>query len=251
MTDKEKIKQEIERLINDKTDGKHVAKADVIAPKRSAYLDILNVINSLPEEPTVKGISWKDVNILESLIYQVHNEYPSIGEKSFGLEVLERFQDCQDGIEEPASEDLEKEFHSWMRENCDDNGFFNQLELARHFAEWGRNHFEDKSEMVSEDFYEAANQHSKQVFHGLLVENNITAFKAGAEWQKQKDLEALQIEYEKGLFDMREAMMKDAVEGRVQCGYGDGNKLSIKAMLPQDSDLKYADKVKVLILKTE
>lgn len=71
------------------------------------------------------------------------------------------------------------------------------------------------------------------------------------EWQKQKDLEALQIEYEKGLFDMREAMMKDAVEGRVQCGYGDGNKLSIKAMLPQDSDLKYADKVKVLILKTE
>lgn len=23
-----------------------------------------------------------------------------------------------------------------MRENCDDNGFFNQLELARYFAEW-------------------------------------------------------------------------------------------------------------------
>ena len=53
-----------------------------------------------------------------------------------------------------------------------------------------------------------------------------------AEWQKKQ-------------------MMKDAVECRVQCGWGDGNKLSIKAMLPQDSDLKYADKAKVLILKTE
>ena len=51
MTDKEKIRQEIERLINDKTDGKHVAKADIIAPQRSAYLDILQFIDSLPEEP--------------------------------------------------------------------------------------------------------------------------------------------------------------------------------------------------------
>jgi hypothetical protein len=50
MTDKEKIIAEIERLINDKTDGKHVAEADITAPKRSAYLDILNFINSLPAE---------------------------------------------------------------------------------------------------------------------------------------------------------------------------------------------------------
>ena len=37
-------------------------------------------------------------------------------------------------------EDLEEELYSWIRENCDDDGFFNQLELARHFAEWGRTH---------------------------------------------------------------------------------------------------------------
>ena len=83
-----------------------------------------------------------------------------------------------------------------------------------------------------------------------------------AEWQKEQDnvisrqaeaarIKTQQLWYEKGRFDMRKEMMKDVVEGRVQCGYGDGNKLSIKAMLPQDSDLKYADKVKVLILKTE
>lgn len=56
MLDKELIKQEIKRLINDKTDGEHVAKADVIAPKRSAYLDILQFIDSLPEEPTSEDL---------------------------------------------------------------------------------------------------------------------------------------------------------------------------------------------------
>lgn len=145
MTDKELIKQEIERRIKNLEFSlenncveKH-SKLDILG-NITTLESLLKFINSLPKEPTVKGITWEDVNTLESLIYQVHNEYPSIGEKSFGLEVLERFQDCQDVIEEPASEDLEKEFHSWMRENCDDNGFFNQLELARHFAEWGKTH---------------------------------------------------------------------------------------------------------------
>jgi hypothetical protein len=41
-------------------------------------------------------------------------------------------------------------------------------------------------EPASEDLEEAAKQHSKQVFHGLLIEDNIIAFKAGAEWQKKE-----------------------------------------------------------------
>lgn len=77
------------------------------------------------------------------------------------------------------------------------------------------NHIEDKSEMVSEDLEEAANQHSKQVFHGLLVEDNITAFKAGAEWKEQKDQEIIELAEDHamlaGMNKMKEEMMKDAV----------------------------------------
>ena len=142
----QKIKQEIERQIEE---GKVKCQQSQENNDHESFVawsehvatcgKFLVFINSLPEEPIVKGITWEDVNKLESLIYQVHNEYPSIGEKSLGLEVLERFQDCQDVIEEPVSEDLE----------------------------------------------EAAKQHSKKVFHGLLIEDNIIAFKAGAEWQKE------------------------------------------------------------------
>lgn len=171
MTDKQKIKEEIERLINDKTDGKHVSKADIIAPKRCAYLDILNFINSLPEEP--------------------------------------------------ASEDLE--------------------EAADKYAE---NHG-----------FRVPYDGSNKFYDDVDVKASKESFIAGAEWQKQKDQETIELAEDHamlaGMNRMKEEMMENAVEGRVQCGYGDGNKLSIKAMLPQDSDLKYADKVKVLILKTE
>lgn len=150
------------------------------------------------------------------------------------------------------SDDLEEEFHSWMRENCDDNGFFNQLELARHFAEWGRNHFEDKSEMVSEDLDEAANQHSKQVFHGLLVEDNITAFKAGAKWQKQKDQETIELAEDHamlaGMNRMKEEMMENAIESIVEDWCGDFPEVTIP-LNPQD--FKTGDKVKIIIVKEE
>lgn len=160
MSDKELIKQYIERLINDKTDEKHVSKADIIAPKGAAYLDILNFINSLPEEPVSKD--------LEEIITKCYKSQNGLmmTRKQFG-ELIHRF----------------------------------------------------------------------------------------TEWQKKKDQETIELAEDHamlaGMNRMKEEMMENAVEGRVQCGYGDGNKLSIKAMLPQDSDLKYADKVKVLILKTE
>lgn len=68
MTEKDKIRAEIERLINDKTDGKHVAEADITAPKRSAYLDILNFINSIPaEQPS---------EVLEKFIQDLIEKYP-------------------------------------------------------------------------------------------------------------------------------------------------------------------------------
>lgn len=112
-------------------------------------------------------------------------------------------------------------------------------DLEEAAKEWAENHFQDFIETEDDPGYWCSR----------------FGFISGAEWQKKKDQETIELAEDHamlaGMNKMKEEMMKDAVEGRVQCGYGDGNKLSIKAMLPQDSDLKYADKVKVLILKTE
>lgn len=78
-----------------------------------------------------------------------------------------------------------------------------------------------------------------------------------AEWQKQKDFEDLlksdmtQFKkcYEKGRFDMREEMMKDAVEGIV------GGHTDIPAFINLEIEhkpnVKVGDKVKIVVLKTE
>lgn len=106
-------------------------------------------------------------------------------------------------------------------------------------------------EKHNEDLEKAANQHSKKVFHGLLVEDNIAAFKAGAEWQKQQMKEALQTEYEKGRFDMREEMMKALVDGEIMKNLN--NQLCVKSEPIKNTfgEYKFGNKVKILILKTE
>lgn len=102
---------------------------------------------------------------------------------------------------------------------------------------------------ASEDLEEAAKQHSKQTFNGILIEDNIDAFKAGAEWQKQQMKEALQTEYEKGRFDMREEMMKVLIGGEIVKDIH--NQLSVKSEPLNNAfgDIKFGDKVKIIIVK--
>jgi hypothetical protein len=82
-------------------------------------------------------------------------------------------------------------------------------------------------------------------------------FKDGAKWQLNQMKETLQTEYEKGRFDIREEMMKDAVEGTVKYEIG-------SAVIPQCdrryqvlsdpvpiANAKLSDKVKIIILKTK
>lgn len=57
----------------------------------------------------------------------------------------------------------------------------------------------------------------------------------GSMWYKQQMKEALQTEYEKGRFDMREEMMKDAIEGEVYKGYV-GKQIVISS---KDGNAKY------------
>lgn len=68
----------------------------------------------------------------------------------------------------------------------------------------------------NEDLEEAADKYAKEQYpwqNGYEKwELPIGDFIAGAEWQKEQMKETLQTEYEKGRFDMREEMMKDAVD---------------------------------------
>lgn len=88
--------------------------------------------------------------------------------------------------------------------------------------------------------------------NGMYDQTDIEwAFEAGAEWQKQKDFEdSLKSDmtmpnkfYEKGRFDMRQQMMKDAVEGE----YWDGSIYLDNRPI----EYKDGDKVKIIIVKTE
>lgn len=179
----QKIKQEIERL---KTKNEIALDKEYTQENKwhkiGAYdvcFQLLNFIDSLLEEPTIKGITWEDVNTLESLIYQVHNEYPSIGEKSFGLEVLEKFQDCQDAIEEHAGEDLEEEITKCYKSRNDLMMTRKQFgEIIHHFVEWQKQ--KDK-----QDFMKKAREYLEREYEdigiryirGVSVDEEIELFK--------------------------------------------------------------------------
>ena len=140
--------------------------------------------------------------------------------------------------EESASEYLEEEIESYIKDSLaikfpttDKEQIKADIRyIARHFAEWQRKKdFEDffKSDMTMPNkFYE----------------------KGKADALKEME-EALQTEYEKGRFDMREEMMKDVVEGIV------GGHTDIPAFINLEIEhkpnVKVGDKVKIVILKTE
>lgn len=143
MTEREKIKKEIERRL----DLYSIAeKDDSIFARMGELSSLIDFIDSLPEEHTDEA-------------------------------------NCT-----TENEDLNEELHSWMRENCDDNGFFNQFELARHFAEWQR---EKNKQLVG-----ATQKISYQ--HG----------------------------YDEGRLDMKEELMKDAINGIMDC-YDDNEWIEI------------------------
>lgn len=85
-----------------------------------------------------------------------------------------------------------------------------------------------QEEPVSEDLEEAAKSHSKESFNGMLIEDNMEAFKAGANWQKQQ-------------------MMKDAMEGKVVVD-SENDWQCIRIFKRVN---KIGDKVKLIIIKED
>ena len=230
MANKEKIKKEIERRIeicekysqlNLTTSTRNGNHAQLLELR-----EIKDFIDSLPEEePSVKGLTWKDVNTLDTLIDQVRHEFPNgISEKSFGLAVLEKFQDYHDDAEEPVSEDLEEEINNYFKDWTFDDEMSVMAKPNHYFAEFN-------------DIKEIARHFAK--------------------WQKQKDQETIELAEDHamlaGMNKMKEEMMKNAVEAEVfidyniNFGYG-----SLTANIDLDEQhLKEGDKVKIIIVKTE
>ena len=169
MTDKELIKQEIERIeqILDDFNKTHNNTIDngIVTAMKNICKQIKSFIDSLPEEPVSKDLDFLVISLEET-----------IGTSPHSREVIK--------------EHLQKA------------------------AEWGRNHFEDKSEMVSEDLEEAALKYRWE--HPFCDGYTAYSFKAGAEWQKQKDQETIELAEDHamlaGMNKMKEEMIKDAVE---------------------------------------
>lgn len=227
MTDKELIKQEIERLDEEyrtlRVEGttQQAKEADLVV---HVLLQISNFIDSLPEESkkqpkfkvgdTIKGPCNNMFQVKEVLDkqYLLHSEH---GDELNSIEIVDKYSCIS---EEPASDDLE-----------------NAAEM-----------FYDNCNLPKSSWWDDGVLHK-------MSESKET-FIAGAEWQNNQMKEALQNEYEKGRFDMRDEMMKDAVYAWVNTYESvtnpyDNQVSFITNLSP--SKFKNKETVKIIICKNE
>lgn len=112
-----------------------------------------------------------------------------------------------------------------------------------------------QEEPASEELEEAAIEYSGKESHPF---NN--AFKAGANWQKEKDAKLIinvkEDGYRLGLATMKQQMMAKAVDGVITFDYyGDDDKtygcIAHDSFCLEDFGLKDTDKVKMILIKED
>ena len=215
----ERIKEKINSMMAEEMsnfeeslkDGSHEVSAAPVVHTRLQML--LSFIDSLQEEPKSKfgqlqkeeSVSDDFANLVGYLVQDIvanEKDAANFGDEKkptrcFVEEYLPKFA-ALFNKEKPVSDDLEQEVIKYRQEH----GYFEYSDIvsfARHFAEWGRKHFEDKSEMLSEDLEEAI----EKCIEGLIPETELNSatplaleyviellhktFKAGANWQKRHD----------------------------------------------------------------
>lgn len=159
-------------------------------------------------------------------------------------EVFGKLLSFIDSLEEPTDETIKENY----------NERYKRIAQTEQFKKSYCDKSLGKEEPASEDLTHAAwhyanNLHMKRQIQ-LFEEKDVAAdFIAGAEWQKNQMLAALQTAYEKGLFDMREEMMKDAIDATIL----DIDAQTIEFGLWPEKllDMKESDKVKIIIIKEE
>ena len=126
--------------------------------------------------------------------------------------------------EEPSSEDLEKE-------------------IAKYFTGWYND--DEYINACKPDYTCVSVEECKDIAHHF------------ADWQLQNMKEPLRMEYEKGRYDMREEMMKEAVDGIVEWSldsegcYLQAGSLRLKYEKSPYGNPREGDKVKLIIVKEE
>lgn len=139
--------------------------------------------------------------------------------RSNGISALagepETLYEKMDSVAEEKSEiptNLEQEVYNYCYDNFvydnDEDGWYStdklatiiredMIELARHFAEWGRNHLTIDS--LSEELIDASNDYTLNIRKGYPRVKDETdryisnAFIDGAEWQKKQDQETIEL----------------------------------------------------------
>lgn len=145
------IKQEIERRIKEGSSKNDISEGAL------ALNSLIDFIDSIPEEPASDGIE----NELERFAYSLPHSADGFWPKDIDCKSTEAR--TKYGVH-----------HYWSYEQV--------MNIARHFAEWGRNHFEDKSEMVSEETTIVNDwQYGKDPDHAIIpaIHQRIEGFDVG------------------------------------------------------------------------
>ena len=128
-------------------------------------------------------------------------------------------------------------------------------------------------EPVSEDLEEAANEWDKKAWFSPIsmvmdgdrpigtkqhITSHADSFKAGAQWQRQKDEHLIwqlsSANYEKGIEEGKKQMMKDAFEREVKVDAGGYPYIPQMELYDYDKDIplaKEGDKYKVILIKED
>ena len=193
-------------------------------------------------------------------LYELSNDYQRMGACYTILKFIDSLP------EESTIEDLEEEidrcWEGWIDPNPEVKGVDGYLSkdefsvYARHFAEWQKQKdYKMYAHVPLKDIHDAWQELKK---NKPDIENYpAVCFQKGADWQKQKNFEELFKSdmtlfkecYEKGRLDMREEMMKDAVDATIL----DVDARTIEfGLWPENLlDIKEGDKVKIIIVKEE
>lgn len=270
LIDKETIRAEIEFAKSVYSNPKRVVHGVADAFRQDGRVamcdDILKKLDTLPEQPVIKKSNALFDKCVENCDPAVMKEVSDNVDKMLRIQPVE-------GLEEEIS----RTYHDGSVADTDDMDHNDYENIARHFAEWGANHFRDVTKMVSEGLEEAAEEYRRESYRKRVLPNidgpmpeyggSIKdAFKAGAEWQKKQDQKTIELAEDHamlaGMNKMEQQMLEGAVEGEI-CGrvydhinvrFADGicKYLEPKNIshIPADvSKFKVGDKVRVIVIK--
>lgn len=226
--DADRLRAEIENLIErySSVKAKGVLQEGYKGGRLIGYEDVLNILKRIQEE------SEKPIDGLEDEL----------------KDYLRRYYNC--------------DYPKQIEENTCSPTMPHIVEAARHFAEWGAEHFRDPTKMISgsseipKDLEEASSKFATHIAsNGVSVEflEEKLSFQEGAKWQKEQDdkelSEKIVAAYQLGLADKEKQMLNEAVEGFVNYYEDSGGILMAEAQV--GCPYHNGDKVKIIIVKED